>query len=153
MRTNALLNMVLNPSDRPTADELESSNALFKMSTYTNEEPDAEKLSPTESLHNPPIEESSPEFQDVFDTMKRPKHRVADVEQIPPRAEEERSTAILRSQIESAKARKKSVAVTDNDGDVDQLGALLRARTMSIAQGEVEKEDIEEGSDEIGPSL
>ena len=40
MRTNALLNMVLNPSDRPTADELESSNALFKMSTYTNEEPD-----------------------------------------------------------------------------------------------------------------
>jgi hypothetical protein len=134
---NALLNMVLNPSERAIADELETSNALFKISKYASEKPNAKKLLPTESRHN--IEESSPVFEGVFDTMKQPKLRVTDVEQIPPRAEEERSTAILRSQIELGKARK-SIAVPDNDGDVDQLGALLRARTMPIGQGEVEKE-------------
>ena len=61
------------------------------------------------------------------------------MEQIPPRAEEERLPAILGSQIERGKARK-SIAVPDNDGD----GALLQAGTMPIGQGEVEKEDIEQ---------
>jgi len=151
--------MLLDPEKRPDADEMERSYALVKKLRDATKRPSyAEKSSRPDSTESPrdrrPSSQGpSPDFEeeDVLSTMTRPKSQTTDEEQIPHRAEEERSTAILRNQIQQAEARR-SVVGTDDHRDADPLGTLMRARTMSIVPNEIEKQIVEESSEEIYPS-
>jgi hypothetical protein len=75
--------------------------------------------------------------------MKRPSYQTTDVEHRPPvtRPTEERQTVVLRTQIQNAISRQ-------GDGDTDQLGTLLRARTMPVETRETTERFPKSKSDE-----
>jgi len=94
--------------------------------------------------------EPPPQFEDILDTMARPKFQTIDEEQVPHRAIEEISAMRLRNQIQNAETRELAAVTDDDDGrDGDPLGTLLQVRRMSIGPQETEKTMAEEQNENV----
>jgi hypothetical protein len=122
--------MLRDPTKRPDDKEMDYSYTVVEsLRNKTKRPSNAEKSLRSESPGHGP----SPDYEE--EDMTRPKFEKTDEEHIAYRAREDRSAALLKNQIHQAEARK-LVRGTDSRRNVDPLGTLIRARTMSIVPAE-----------------
>lgn len=141
--------MVVDPKMRPDANEIQRSNTIY--STRGNSEKRVEsrteEVSPTASLYEikRPSQDLSPnksEDVDGLNMVARLKYQVRAEEQVSHSGVGGISSAPLQKQMQNSE-RRKSV-ISNSEDDHDQLGALMRVRTMSILPEQAEKEIVEE---------
>lgn len=124
-RSNALFDMLLDPTKRPNVDEIRRFRSQLEAVEGGIMRANLEKSSPTESIRDVPSKDMSTESEDTFDATSRSKFRTADEENGP-------YADLSRSQTTNWETERANPV--NEDERVDTLGTLLRVRTMSTAQ-------------------